>query len=82
MTEVETKIIAIIAKELSLPQQPELTDSLDKFEADSLDRAEIVFSIEDEFGIDLKIPDKETALKIFSTVQSIADFVTGHLETK
>ena len=79
MTEVESKIVAIIAKELKLDELPNLTDDLAKFDADSLDRAEIIFSIEDEFGITLDIPDKATAVKIFSTVQSVADYVTDQL---
>ena len=82
MTEIETKIIAIIAKELKLDELPNLTDDLAKFEADSLDRAEIIFSIEDEFEITLNIPDKATAIKIFSTVQSVADYVTDQLNAK
>ena len=79
MTEVESKIVAIIAKELNLNELPNLTDDLAKFEADSLDRAEIIFSIEDEFEITLNIPDKTAAIKIFSTVQSVADYVTEQL---
>ena len=79
MTEVESKIVAIIAKELKLDDLPGLEDDLAKFEADSLDRAEIIFSIEDEFGITLNIPDKATAAKIFSTVQSVVDYVTEQL---
>jgi acyl carrier protein len=79
MTEVESKIVAIIAKELKLDELPNLTDDLAKFDADSLDRAEIIFSIEDEFGITLDIPNKATAVKIFSTVQSVADYVTIQL---
>jgi acyl carrier protein len=82
MTEVESKIVAIIAKELKLDELPNLTDDLAKFEADSLDRAEIIFSIEDEFEITLNIPDKATAIKIFSTVQSVADYVTDQLNAK
>ena len=82
MTEVESKIVAIIAKELKLDDLPGLEDDLAKFEADSLDRAEIIFSIEDEFEITLNIPDKATAIKIFSTVQSVADYVTDQLNAK
>lgn len=79
MTEVESKIVSIIAKELKLDILPSLADDLAKFDADSLDRAEIIFSIEDEFGIELNIPDKATAVKIFGTVQSVADYVTQQL---
>jgi acyl carrier protein len=82
MNQIEQKVVDIIKKELGLDLAPELTDELDKFEADSLDRAEIIFSLEDEFGITLNIPDKATAIKIFSTVQSVADYVTEQLNVK
>jgi acyl carrier protein len=76
MTDIEQKVIAIIAKELKLKDMPSLTDELAKFDADSLDRAEIIFSLEDEFAITLTIPDKETARKIFTSVQGIVDWIT------
>jgi acyl carrier protein len=76
MTDIEKKVIAIIAKELKLKELPSPTDELIKFDADSLDRAEIIFSLEDEFGVALNIPDKETARKIFTTVQGIIDWIT------
>jgi acyl carrier protein len=76
MTNIEQRVIAIIKQELKLGTSPELTDELAKFDADSLDRAEIIFGLEDEFGISFNIPDKETARKIFTTVQGVADWVT------
>lgn len=76
MTNIEQRVIEIIQKELRLDTPPVLTDELAKFEADSLDRAEIIFSIEDEFKITANIPDKETARKIFTTVQAVADWVS------
>lgn len=76
MTNIEQRVIEIIQKELRLDTPPELTDELAKFEADSLDRAEIIFSIEDEFKITADIPDKETARQIFTTVQAVADWVS------
>jgi acyl carrier protein len=79
MNQIEQKVVDIIKQELGLDLAPELTDELAKFEADSLDRAEIIFSIEDEFRITLDIPDKATAVKIFSTVQSVVDYVTEQL---
>ena len=75
MTDIEQRVIEIIQKELKLAAPPDLTDELAKFEADSLDRAEIIFSLEDEFGFEAKIPDKETARKVFTTVQAVADWV-------
>jgi acyl carrier protein len=80
MNQIEQKVVDIIKKELGLDLAPELTDELDKFEADSLDRAEIIFSLEDEFGIDLHVPDKATARAIFTTVQGVADWVAQELE--
>jgi len=75
MTEIEEKIVKIITKELRMEAPPALTDNLADLNADSLDRAEIIFSIEDEFGIELNIPNKEAAASIFVTVQSVADHV-------
>lgn len=75
MTDIEQRVIAIIQKELNLKTAPDLKDNLDKFGADSLDRAEIIFSLEDEFKITADIPDKETARKIFTTVQAVADWI-------
>jgi len=76
MDHIEQKVIAIIATELKLKELPALSDELAKFDADSLDRAEIIFSLEDEFAISLNIPDKETARKIFTNVQGIVDWIT------
>jgi acyl carrier protein len=80
MNTIEQKVIAIIKQELKLDVDPEITDELVKFEADSLDRAEIIFSLEDEFKIELHVPDKATAQAIFTTVQSICDWVTQEIE--
>ena len=79
MTDIEQRVIEIIQKELKLSTPPELTDDLAKFDADSLDRAEIIFSLEDEFGITLDIPDKETARKFFTTVQGVIDLITEQI---
>lgn len=82
MTDIEQQVIAIIKQELKLDTSPALTDELAKFDADSLDRAEIIFSLEDEFGIEINVPDKETARKIFTTVQGIADWVAEQVTTQ
>ena len=80
MNSIEQKVVAIIKQELKLDELPSLGDELAKFEADSLDRAEIIFSLEDEFGIELHVPDKSTAREIFTTVQSICNWVTQEIE--
>jgi acyl carrier protein len=82
MTDLEQKVAEIIAKELKLKQVPAIDTPLSSFEADSLDRAEIIFSIEDEFGITLDIPDKQTAVEIFNTVQSVANYVKQKVDKK
>jgi acyl carrier protein len=82
MTDLEQKIAQIIATELKLDQVPAMDAELNSFDADSLDRAEIIFSIEDEFGITLNIPDKQTAVEIFKTVRSVADFVQKIVDNK
>jgi acyl carrier protein len=75
MTDIEQRVIAIIKQELNLKTAPALTDELTKFKTDSLDRAEIIFGLEDEFGFVADIPDKETAIRIFTTVQAVADWI-------
>jgi len=75
MTDIEQRVISIIQTELDLKTAPLLTDELSKFNADSLDRAEIIFGLEDEFGIELAVPDKATAVEIFTTVASIAQWI-------
>jgi acyl carrier protein len=80
MTEIEEKIVKIITSEMRLDEPVALTDNLSDLNADSLDRAEIIFSIEDEFGIELNIPNRETAMSIFVTVQSVADYVKDVLQ--
>jgi acyl carrier protein len=82
MTKLEQTVAEIIAKELKLDQTPDLNTNLLDLNTDSLDRAEIIFSIEDEFGIELRIPDKQTAVEIFKTVQSVADFVQKSIDNK
>lgn len=79
MTDIEQRVISIIKQELKLSILPQVSDELTKFDTDSLDRAEIIFSLEDEFGININIPDKETARKIFTTVQSVADWVSEQI---
>lgn len=82
MTDIAQRVIKIIKQELTLDTAPDLTDELSKFDADSLDRAEIIFSLEDEFGISINIPDKETAIRVFTTVQGVVDWVSQQVEAK
>ena len=79
MTDIEQRVIAIIKQELNLKTAPALTDELSTFDADSLDRAEIIFGLEDEFGVELTPPDKTAAVKIFTTVASIAQWVADEI---
>jgi len=72
MKTLEETIIAIIIKDLRLKNREITLDTkLEDLEADSLDRAEIIFSLEDEFKITVEMPAKGT----FVTVQSVVDWI-------
>ncbi|MBP5153573.1 MAG: acyl carrier protein [Lachnospiraceae bacterium] len=73
------KVKEIVAKVLNLDPE-EITPEksfMEDLEADSLDLAEIIVSIEEEFGV--SVPD-ETLEKIV-TVQDACDFVTQWFAT-
>ena len=76
--EIQTKVIEIIAKQLEVDQakiQPE-TKIAEDLGADSLDRAEMVMDLEDEF--DVNIPDDaETKIK---TVGDTVTFIEEQLK--
>ena len=72
MKTLEETIIAIIIKDLRIKDREiGLETKLEDLDADSLDRAEIIFSLEDEFKIAVEMPAKGTVV----TVQSVVDWI-------
>jgi len=74
-----TKKIAIISDLLKINQEDVTSDStFQSLGADSLDSAEVVMKIENEFGI--QIPDNNS--RALNTVGSLADYVEIALKEK
>lgn len=77
--EIETRVREIVRQELGLEEDPQLTDRLeDDLGADSLDRYELSFALEQAF--DLAIDDQDAAP--LQTVGEIVSFVTKKLAKK
>jgi acyl carrier protein len=78
--EIQDKVVEIIAKQLEIEKEkvkPE-TKIAEDLGADSLDRAEMVMDLEDEF--DVNIPDDaETKIK---TVADTVSFIEAEMKKK
>lgn len=77
MSDVEAKVKAAVAEQLSLNADEINTDAsfMDDLGADSLDLVELVMAFENEFGI--SIPDEDSAE--LTTVQKAIDYVQTKL---
>lgn len=77
MSDVEAKVKAAVAEQLSLNADEINTDAsfMDDLGADSLDLVELVMAFENEFGI--SIPDEDSAE--LTTVQKAIDYVQAKL---
>lgn len=77
MSDVESKIKAAIAEQLSLSvdEIKNAASFMDDLGADSLDLVELIMAFENEFGI--TIPDEDSAS--LKTVQSAIDYVENKL---
>jgi acyl carrier protein len=77
MEEVDKKIIAIIAKELKV--DPSLitldTNIMEEYDADSLQLVEILFSIEDEFDIEIENGTAEHIRTVSDIIQEVKIFI-------
>lgn len=73
---IETKIIQIIAEQLSLREDDIKADArfVEDLGADSLDIVELIMEMEEEF--DIEIPDDDVE-KMFA-VQDVIDYVVTH----
>jgi len=78
--EIEKKVKEIIIEQLGISEDKVTSEAKfdDDLGADSLDRVELVMSLEEEFG--LEIPDEE-AEKI-STVGQAIKYIEEHIEKK
>ena len=78
MSTVEERIKKIIIEQLGVKEEQVAADAsfVDDLGADSLDTAELVMALEEEF--ECEIPD-EDAEKI-TTVQQAIDYVNAHLD--
>ena len=76
MSDIETRVIAIVAEQLDVDTSEIKSDSsfVDDLGADSLDTVELVMALEEEF--DAEIPDDE-AEKI-TTVKLAVDFINSN----
>lgn len=81
--EIEQKIIAIIAEKLDKPaSEIALNADLEKeLGVDSLERADILFSVEDEYGIEEPLPQNPYNAKSYRTIKDLADYIAKQLET-
>ena len=78
MSTVEDRVKKIIIEQLGVKEEQVAADAsfVDDLGADSLDTAELVMALEEEF--ECEIPD-EDAEKI-TTVQQAIDYVNAHLD--
>lgn len=76
MSDIETRVIAIVAEQLDVETSEIKSDSsfVDDLGADSLDTVELVMALEEEF--EAEIPDDE-AEKI-TTVKLAVDFINSN----
>lgn len=77
--EIKNKIIAVISDLLKIKEEQVTPDStFQSLGADSLDSAELIMKIENEFHI--QIPDNDS--KVLNTVGSLEDYVEMALKEK
>ncbi len=75
-TEIQDKIKRIVARQLELTvDKIQLQNTAESLGADSLDKAEIMLDVEDEFGIEF--PD--SVLDQIKTVEELVQFVGERL---
>ena len=74
---VYERIMEMICEQLEVDKEtlsPE-TSFIDDLNIDSLDVAELVIAVEDEFGLD-QIPEEQ--MKNLTTIGALAEYVTAH----
>ena len=80
MSDIETRLKKIVAKNLEVPESRITPDSsyVDDLGADSLDQVELIMAIEEEFKVE--IPD-EAAEKV-KTISDTIEYIKMHTKEK
>ncbi len=77
MADVASDVIAIIAKKAPEPHEPiALTDSLEDIGIESIDALEMVFDLEEKFGIQIPYNANSTGQE-FATVGDVVKAIEG-----
>ncbi len=76
MSNIDEKMMEIIAKQLSVPKEKIVPEAsfVDDLGADSLDLVELVMAMEEEYGIEIADEDAEK----MQTVQDAINYIKEH----
>ncbi len=82
MADVTADVVAIIAKKLPGEKKDiELTDSLEQLGLESIDALEMIFDLEEKFGIQIPY-NANSAATDFSTVKDVVRAIQGLVDQK
>jgi len=75
MSEIETRLKKIVAKNLDIGEARITLDSryIDDLGADSLDQVELIMALEEEFGVEIPDEDAEKIRTIADTLKYISE---------
>jgi len=73
--DIQSKIQDILLESLALNDKPEPERTLEDLGVDSLDHADLVIGIEDEFDLDIESEEYDTKVTGETTVAQLAAFV-------
>lgn len=82
MSEITQRVRTLLSTRLKLAKAvDEISDDTPLFDPgglglDSIDALELVLGLEKEFGV--VVDDRETAVRVLASIQSIADFIVSH----
>ncbi|MEI8189569.1 MAG: phosphopantetheine-binding protein [candidate division NC10 bacterium] len=82
MSEIAQRVRTLLSTRLKLAKTiDEISDDTPLFDPgglglDSIDALELVLGLEKEFGV--VVEDRETAVRVLASIQSIADFIVAH----
>ncbi len=77
-TEIEQKIVAIVLKQKTLPDESiDVETPLTELGYDSLDALNIIFDLEQTFGIEIS----DDQVREIKTINLMIDAVEGHLQS-
>jgi acyl carrier protein len=82
MADVTADVVAIIAKKLPGEKKDiQLTDSLEQLGLESIDALEMIFDLEERFGIQIPY-NANSAATDFSTVKDVVRAIQGLVDQK